>query len=105
MPHKDLAAGRWQNMPLTEQLANIASEVSRVHYWKTHHDPEKLRAASARARELISLTVRTNHLASRQREISQLESYFETALSDPREALKDLEQELLPYALLVRHNS
>ena len=28
--HKELAAGRWQQMPFIEQMANIGSEVERA---------------------------------------------------------------------------
>ena len=32
--HADLAAGRWQTLPLVEQLANVGSDVARAHRWQ-----------------------------------------------------------------------
>ena len=32
--HKELAAGRWAQMSLAEQMLNIGSEVSRANRWK-----------------------------------------------------------------------
>lgn len=32
--HKELAQGRWAQMPLAEQMANIGSEVSRAFNWQ-----------------------------------------------------------------------
>jgi hypothetical protein len=29
-----LAAGRWQTLPLVEQLANVGSDVARAHRWQ-----------------------------------------------------------------------
>ena len=35
LQHKDLAAGRWAQMSLAEQMLNIGSEVLRANRWKT----------------------------------------------------------------------
>jgi hypothetical protein len=32
--HKKLTGGRWAEMPLAEQMANVGSEVSRALNWK-----------------------------------------------------------------------
>jgi hypothetical protein len=32
--HKELAAGRWQQMSLVEQMANVGSEVGRALNWR-----------------------------------------------------------------------
>ncbi len=32
--HKDLAAGRWRQMPFLEQMGNIGSEVEPALNWK-----------------------------------------------------------------------
>ena len=32
--HKELAAGRWNEMPFLEQMANIGSEVERALNWR-----------------------------------------------------------------------
>lgn len=55
--HKDLAAGRWAEMPLAEQMLNIGSEVSRANRWKSKGNIEQCRRAADRALELLSLTI------------------------------------------------
>jgi hypothetical protein len=54
--HKDLAAGRWWEMSLYEQLGNVGSEVSRALRWKTRN-PEIAQRAIERALELMDLTL------------------------------------------------
>jgi hypothetical protein len=55
--HKELAAGRWQKMPLVEQLAHVGSEVERALKWREKNDPEYSRMAADRALELLDLTL------------------------------------------------
>ena len=55
--HKELAAGRWFELSLIEQLANIGSDVIRTIKWKKSGDQELSRQAFWRALELIDLTI------------------------------------------------
>lgn len=55
--HKDLAAGRWAQMSLAEQMLNIGSEVSRANRWKAKGNEEQCHRAADRALELVSLTI------------------------------------------------
>ena len=55
--HKELAAGRWFQLSLIEQLANIGSDVIRTIKWKKNGDQELSRQAFWRALELIDLTI------------------------------------------------
>ncbi len=55
--HKELAAGRWFELSLIEQLANIGSDIIRTIEWKKKGDPEKSYQAFVRALELIDLTI------------------------------------------------
>ena len=55
--HKELAAGRWAEMSLAEQMLNIGSEVSRANRWKAKGNMERCHAAADRALELVSLTI------------------------------------------------
>jgi hypothetical protein len=55
--HKDLAAGRWAQMSLAEQMLNIGSEVSRANRWKAKGNMEQCHRAADRALELVSLTI------------------------------------------------
>ncbi len=54
--HSELAAGRWRELSLIEQLGNVGSEISRALKW-TRRNPELARAAVYRALELIDLTL------------------------------------------------
>ena len=58
--HKELAAGRWEEMSLCEQMANIGSEVSLTIKWKEKNNPEQSQKAFERALELIDITLTTN---------------------------------------------
>ncbi len=55
--HKELAAGRWQQLSLVTQLANIGSEVERAIKWKKQHNEESFRYAFERMLELLDLTI------------------------------------------------
>ena len=71
--HRDLAGGRWFEMSLPEQMANIGSEVSRASRW-TGRNPDLARAAFHRALELIDLTLddpRHRQSVARLREIAR----------------------------------
>ena len=54
--HRDLAAGRWWELTLAEQLGNIGSEVSRAARW-TGRNPAMAQGALYRALELFDLTL------------------------------------------------
>ncbi len=54
--HRDLAAGRWYQLSLCEQLGNVGSEISRALKWRTQ-DPTIARRAFERALELVDLTM------------------------------------------------
>ena len=65
--HRDLAAGRWWELSLAEQLGNVGSEISRAVRW-TSRNPDVARAALYRALELLDLTLADpRHRASRAR--------------------------------------
>ena len=55
--HTELAAGRWAEMSLAEQMLNIGSEVSRANRWRIKGNEEQWRRAADRALELLSLTI------------------------------------------------
>lgn len=56
MQHKELASGRWQQLSLIEQMANIGSEVHRMISWR-EKNAQYSRAAFERALELLDLTL------------------------------------------------
>ena len=55
--HTGLAAGRWAEMSLAEQMLNIGSEVSRANRWKAKGNEEQCHRTADRALELLSLTI------------------------------------------------
>lgn len=54
--HRDLAAGRWWELTLAEQLGNIGSEISRATKWQGRN-ADLARGAFERALELFDLTL------------------------------------------------
>lgn len=71
--HRDLAAGRWWELSLAQQLGNVGSEVSRALKWKDRN-PEIARGAFERCLELMDLTLadpRHVRSVSRLREIAR----------------------------------
>ena len=54
--HKGLVGGRWNKLTLSEQMANVGSEIGRTIKWKNQKD-EHSRAAFYRALELLNLTI------------------------------------------------
>ena len=67
--HKELAAGRWREMTLMEQLANIGSEVDRAFRWREKKNTEYCLKAVDRALELFDLTLDCVKEPWRQREL------------------------------------
>ena len=67
--HKNLADGRWFELSLIEQLANIGTDVERTIRWKQKGNLEYSRAAFDRTLDLIYLTVEDPKNRGRLREI------------------------------------
>ena len=55
--HKELAAGRWFELSLMEQLANVGSDIERTIKWKKKGNLEYSQQAFERALELLDLTI------------------------------------------------
>ena len=55
--HKQLASGRWFELSLVEQLANVGSDIERTIQRKKKGDLEYSRQAFERALELLDLTI------------------------------------------------
>ena len=70
--HKELAEGRWAQMPLVEQMANIGSEVERALNWKTKNNPDYSLRAAERALELFDLSLAGTRNFPQLREIARL---------------------------------
>lgn len=67
--HKDLAGGRWFELSLIEQMANIGCDVERTISWKKKGNLEYSGQAFERALELIDFTIEDPKNRKRLREI------------------------------------
>jgi hypothetical protein len=105
--HRDLAAGRWWQLSLAEQLGNIGSEVSRAAKW-TGRNSELARGALARALELIDLTLDDpRHRASlpRLRELARAREVvvdFFDGTNEYRSTAASIQKYFDAYALAAR---
>jgi hypothetical protein len=70
--HKELAAGRWNQLPFLEQMANIGSEVERALKWREKQNLDYSRRAFERALELIDLTLDSVTGMARLKEIARM---------------------------------
>lgn len=74
--HTELAAGRWREMSLLEQMANIGSEVERAIKGKETLKPERAEMAAYRALELFDFSLDDPKLCGRLREIARAREVF-----------------------------
>ena len=69
--HQDLAAGRWKQMTLIEQMANIGSEVERALNWKAKNNDPFCQKAVDRALELLDLSLESTQNFPRLKELAR----------------------------------
>lgn len=95
---------RWQKLSLSEQLANIGSEVNRVIYWKERKDRKNALAAAKRSLELLDFTIENQRKSHKSGELLRLREvlcdYFYD-LSNYTISPKMLKDYFLPFAFLV----
>ncbi|OGW75734.1 MAG: hypothetical protein A2Z72_03270 [Omnitrophica bacterium RBG_13_46_9] len=70
--HKNLAAGRWNELSFVEQMANIGSEVERALNWQAKHNTRYCQKSIERSLELIDLTLDSVKIFPRLKEIARL---------------------------------
>lgn len=70
--HKQLASGRWNELSLAEQMANVGSEVERTINWKKKNNAGYSQRAFERALELLDLTLSDARNKNRLREIARV---------------------------------
>ena len=105
--HRELAAGRWQQMTLIEQMANIGSEVERVFHWRKKNDFEGQTKAFERALELIDLTLESPSNRFRLKEIARTREMFVGIIYGATEYLSSenwLREYFLQFACALRKN-
>ena len=69
--HKELAQGRWFELPFFDQMANVGSEVARTISWKDKNK-DYSNLAFKRALELLDLTVADKKNLSKLKELLRL---------------------------------
>ena len=105
--HADLANGRWAQMSVVEQMANIGSEVDRAFHWRNKNNRQLCLNAVNRAFELIDLTLAsTRHYPTlkefaRAREV--LADYF-YAENEYHSTEAWLRKYFLQFAMALRKN-
>ena len=105
--HRDLAAGRWWELSIADQLGNVGSEVGRAIRWSSRN-PELSRAALERALELIDLMLddpRHRRSVARLREIARAREVTVDFLAGPNHyssTAASLQKYFDAYALAAR---
>jgi hypothetical protein len=70
--HRELAEGRWKQLPFVEQMANVGSEIERTIAWRQKHQPAISGRAFERALELLDLTIADRKNRSKLKELLRL---------------------------------
>ncbi len=70
--HRDLAAGRWNQLTFAEQMANVGSEIERTISWKSKGRPDYSGRAFERALELLDLTIADRKNRCRLKELCRV---------------------------------
>jgi hypothetical protein len=99
--HPGLAGGRWQQLSLAEQLANVGAEVGRMR----HRTAAQRTAAFERALELLDLTLADPRWRGRLKEIARAREILCDAADGGREygaTLEDLDRYFLDFAVAAR---
>ncbi|MDP4000879.1 MAG: hypothetical protein Q8P83_01445 [bacterium] len=97
MLHKDLSHGRWSQLTLPQQLANIGAEFQRVVSAKRSGNIERASQATERLLELLDLTIADPRFRLRLKELTRLR---ETVCDESR--LEMLQAYFLPFAYVAR---
>lgn len=99
--HKNLLPEKWFSKSLTEQLANVGSEVSRTIIWKNKGDKDYQNMSFERALELLDLTLEDPKLRHRLRELCRLREVLVDWNFDNE--YKSSDQSLQNYFLAFNH--
>ena len=103
--HPGLAGGRWQELSLLEQLANIGSEVGRASRARSLGNEARVATALDRCLELFDLTLADDRWRHRRREIARAREIvcdFLVGDNDARSTAESLDAYFLPFAVASR---
>ena len=103
--HQSLARGRWSQMPLAEQMANIGSEVDRALHWRAKNNDPFCQKAVDRALELLDLSLASAEGFPRLKELARtreaLVDYF-LGSNQYQSAESSWRKYFLSFAFLIR---
>lgn len=102
--HKTLAAGRWRELSLAEQMGNIGSEISRASRWRDK-DQKLFLGAFDRALELFDLTISDPRWRGRLKELIRAREVLGDAFcggGEYRTSFEDLNRYFFYFALAAR---
>jgi len=97
--HSSLAAGRWQEFTLAQQLGHVGSEVSRTR--KAMGNEQRYWSAATRAFELLDLTIEDPRWSSRLRELLRVREVLADAVlggSEYQSTLSDIDNYFFTFA-------
>jgi len=103
--HLGLAGGRWAELTLVEQLANIGSEVGRAARAKARGADDRFESALERSLELFDLTLADKRWRGRRREIARAREVvcdFLVGDNVHRSTERSLDGWFLPFAVAAR---
>lgn len=109
--HQQLASGRWAELSLVEQLANIGSEVDRAIRAATASRIERRDRAVERALELFDLTAADERWRGpRRREVLRAREefcriIFETGTDTPSDSQESFSRYFLYFAVAARRHA
>lgn len=104
--HKNLVAGRWNELSLMEQMGNIGSEISRAINWRGK-DQKLCQNAIDRAFELLDLTIADQRWQKQLKEIVRVKELLADAVLGGKEyktSFEDLNRYFFQFALASRIN-
>ena len=96
---------RWSALTLSEQLANIGSEVSRALYFSAKGDVMMRDGSITRVLELINLSIMLEKKSPHIRELTRLKEVFSDVVMGGNEyesSREALENYFLPFAIRAR---
>ena len=102
--HQELAAGRWGELSLSEQLGNVGSEVARASAWRGR-DAALAHSAYLRALELLDLTIADPRWKSRLKELTRAREVLCSVFAGAVEyhtSVQDLDRYFLAFAIAAR---
>jgi hypothetical protein len=106
--HPGLNSGRWHELSLVEQLANVGSEVGRAARARALGNERRLGPAMDRALELFDLTLADPRWRHRLKEIARAREVVCDYLVGENvhgTSVESLDAYFLPFAMAARRNS